>query len=332
MANSSLFYLRNFFDNATKYSMRRMVSMSRDHHDKLRFFAGNDPNIMNYYQLFLPAYQKFMTIYSNYASVRAQYRSCTIRVENKYVELIQKIKHWDVKIMNVYMDDTPEYASILPNKRNPFQSGSYESRAAEIKMLDLNLNNYPLLNTVQQDVQAFYSDLEQLRTEQQGLEASEVEHSNNLEEARLSLAKKMHGVFGGLLLLYHDDSIQIDKFYERKYFESSQPSQQAIIYTTYQIPANNRLVLFMNELSLNSKFHVQNVSGAPLDYFTSNQADASIPSDVLRLYPNDKEEILATEISDGTPEREIKMLIVYNNSNQNGVFKLAKVELPEDEL
>lgn len=40
----------------------------------------------------------------------------------------QKIEDWDIAIQQVYKQNTPQYVSLLPNRRKPFQTGSQESR------------------------------------------------------------------------------------------------------------------------------------------------------------------------------------------------------------
>ena len=331
MATSNWYNFRNFFDNVTKSSHRRMHVMARDHHDKLKNAAISEPQIMQLYNEFMPPYFAFIDAYSEYASIKASYRTATMRVTNKFIDLTYKIKEWDIKIQSNYMDDTPEYAGILPNRRLPFQSGSYESRIAELFTLEKNLAKYPVLNVILNDVQNFAADLNNLRTEQQGFESEETEMSKRVEDARLALSKKMHGIYGYLLYLYQDNTSMLEKFYERKYFETNTPNTAATPLTIYQIPANNRLSLYAGEITENSKFIIQNTSESVLEFYAADMADANAPMDAIKLQANEKGEFLISEIGNGLPERELKVLIISNVSAQSGSFKIAKIEIPTEE-
>ena len=327
MANSNWYQFRNFFDNVTKGSFRRMNVMARDHHDKLKAVAAIEPAVNDYYQYFLPYYNHFIDVYSKYHSIKGFSKGYTMRVENKFIDLIQKIKTWDIKIQNYYMAETPEYAIILPNRRSPFQIGSYESRIAQLHTLIKTLESFPDLSDVKLEVEAFYTEINKLRTEQQGKEIMESELSDLLEKARIDLAQAMHGVFGGLLFIYCKDTMRLENFYERQYFEANSYNNNTSAMTTYVIPGNNRLVLFNGEVTINSKFVIQNTSEAPLEFYCSESNDVAPPIDALRLMSNEKGEFLLAELGNGAPERELRMLIVSNPTGLNGSFKISKIEI-----
>ena len=61
MQEVSYLYFRNFFNNATKGSFKRMLILSRDHHDKLKQRAAINPVFIGLYEDFLPAFTAFET-------------------------------------------------------------------------------------------------------------------------------------------------------------------------------------------------------------------------------------------------------------------------------
>ena len=330
MISNDWFYLRNFFDNVTKNSMRRMYVMSRDHHDKLKNAAANDPFIAQLFQQFLPYYKDFIDAYSNNSSMKAKYEGYTMKVVDLFLQLTQKIKQWDIWIQNVYMEGTPEYQMILPNRRTPFQSGSYESRIGELRSLEKNLSNFPQLSNTHNDVSSFLQNIDQIRTDQQGVEQQDSENGVRLEEARIKLAKIMHGIFGALLYHYWENSVVVNTFYERKFFEIGSSNSSSINYINYNLPAKNSLNLYENELTLNSKFLINNTSESILEIYATDDLTTPPPAFMLRLQAGEKGEYLLTEIGNGAPDETLKFLIVNNPSNNKATFKISKIEIDDE--
>src|SRR5437867_1472084 len=52
------------------------------------------------------------------------------------------IRQWDIAIQGVFMDDTPEYAELLPNGRGSFQTGAIDDRMQAVKMLAERLGGF----------------------------------------------------------------------------------------------------------------------------------------------------------------------------------------------
>ncbi len=324
MIQSTWYALRNTFDSVTKSSLKRMLIMSTDHHDKLLVESGNDPQIAQLYQLFLPAYQAFKQAYTNTFQKDALYQGNTLIVENLFAELSsQKIRQWDIWIQNVYLDNTPQYLMLLPNGRSPFQSGSYESRINAIISLEGNLSNFPTLANVLTDVSNFRQQMVQARTTQQGAEKSNADTVKAVEEARVELAQVMQGVWGGLILRYFKNIAQVETFYELKYLRSSSTSNDnaPISMQSHSIAAGNRISLY-GQLKGSDSLSLRNTGAVPLSCFTSNDINGNIPIDALILQPNEEQVLFADELSNGNG---LAWLIVANlQSNLTGTCEVGK--------
>lgn len=293
--------LRNTFNNVTKYNFKRMLAMSTDHHDKLLVESSNDPYINVLYQKLLPAYQAFKQAYNATFQQEAFYQGNTLIVENLFAQLSsQKIRQWDIWIQNEYLDNTPQYLMLLPNGRNPFQSGSYEARINAVTALSANVATFPNLANVSADVATFLQQLVQARTTQQGVEKSAANTVKNVEDARVELAQVMQGVLGGLIWHYYQNIAQVETFYELKYLRTAADNSSTNTPTlqAHPLAANSRATLY-GQLSASESITIRNTGSVPISCFTSNDISANAPIDALILQPNEEQTAFADELSNG---------------------------------
>lgn len=324
MTQPEWYALRNTFDSVSKSSLKRMLIMATDHHDKLLVESGNDPQIAQLYQLFLPAYQAFKQAYNETFQKDAFYQGNTKMVESLIVELSsQKIRQWDIWIQNVYLDNTAQYLMLLPNGRTPFQSGSYESRINAIVSLEANLASFPNLANVLADVSTFRQQIEQARTTQQGVEKAVANTVKAVEERRVELAQVMQGVFGGLILRYYKNIAQVETFYELKYLRSSSGNGANSTPTLqpHTIAANSKATLF-GQLVAGDTITLKNTGTVPLTCFCSNDVNANAPIDALVLQAGEEQMAFADELSNGNG---FSWLILVNpDAEMNGTCGVGK--------
>ena len=221
------FYLGNPFDNVTKNSFTLMNLMATDHHDKLYGKAQTDQQIADIYNNFVSAYDNFKNLFVETVELSGKYQAQTQIVEEKLAELsAKKIRRWDIAIQQFFEDDSPEYKSLLPDFRVPFQNGAYEERIKEVKALWRKLSQFSQLANVEADVKQFAIELETLRTRQQGFEQAERELSQNLELARIELSAQMMIVLCRLKIMYIYDLKKVETFYDLQYLRRPTPETE----------------------------------------------------------------------------------------------------------
>lgn len=214
--------LQNVFDNATKNSVKKMNAMSTDHHDKLKAGIAQKPELQLLYDRFLAAYTPFKKGYQNISAISGMYEGHTKIVADLFATLSSDYAgDWDIAIQGVYRDKTPQYKMLLPNGRNPFQSGSYESRIREVEAFSMRLANFSEFIALSNTVANFAKALEKARTDQQGFEKQEGDASTLQEELRLGLAKVMFANHGLMIDLFIDNLAYIENFYELKYLRKT---------------------------------------------------------------------------------------------------------------
>lgn len=195
-----------------------MFLMATDHFDKLAGRAPGDPVIANLYQFGKPFYDAFVKLYGKSVNDDATYRMHTQLTQELLVKLRSTlVRRWDVQIQTVFDNVTPEYRSLMPNGRKPFQVGAYDLRISHVKVLATGLERYPALDTLRAEVEAFHAQLLATRSKQQGVEFLGQVNSKEIENARVALAQAMHYIMGGLLQRFYLDLRKVETFYELKY-------------------------------------------------------------------------------------------------------------------
>lgn len=307
-------YLENPFASLAKRSQKQFLLFTRDHRDKLQQWQ-TDPDIAPLFQRVQTAYSAFEQKYADLNAITGMYRTKTRIFENLIQELsTKKIKTWDIQVQVVYADDTPEYTGIFPNRRGPFQGTAYDLRINSLMSLVNILSNYPLLANVQTDVQTFLAQIQQARTEQQGLENNEQVLRSELSDVISKLASEMFYVYAMLLAKYYMQIEKVENFYELKYLRSGTQSSDNQ-GTNYEAAPNNKVNLYNGELTDNSYLVIKNTGNVPITVYTSNDPNAATPIDATVISPNDTlNGIYAEALTDGNG---YSGLIVVNNDSVN---------------
>ena len=319
---SSWPYLRNMFDNVTKNNYKRMVSMARDLHDKL-LRQNADTDILVLYNLMLAEFTLFNKSFMAVSNNWALYQSNTLTVENWFKELTRKAKRWEAWVLTEFDDDSPEYLSLLPNKRAAFNSGPYEMRLKSAATLETALGAYPTLNTALLDVQQFRLDIEAARTTQQGFEQNDKQLRQELEHARLDLAVAMHRVFGGLIQLYAHDTAHIETFFDMRYLQpnSTKHDTKAPVRT---VSANSRSKVIERDFTNDVTLQISNVGNNSLGFFITNDENAATPNDITLLNPQENQSYTLSDLSDGTTNP--RFLMVVNMNDEIGRYQAVLIE------
>jgi len=123
-----------------------MDKIATDHVAKLDAKLGppeaEDADIAVCHERVTAAMENFSKTWSAWQNIDANYGGRTDVLEGLKKELsATRIREWDIAIQGAFMDDTPEYAELLPGARGPFQSGPIEDHVQAVKTLGERLGN-----------------------------------------------------------------------------------------------------------------------------------------------------------------------------------------------
>ena len=312
----------NFVYTMTKGNKKKMYLLAKDHFHKLTEKAATDPFIQDVLNFITPAYEAFLLQYRKSTLDKREYHLRTAR----FVSLIKQlssveIRRWDIEIQMTYDVITSEYQSLLPNGRAAFQNGSYEMRIEAVMTLGDLLSNDPQLQGLGATVLAFGQQLEDLRSQQQGVEGNTDDNVDNLESTRQELAIVLYGAFARLLAHYYRTPKRVDNFYELKYFRRGNSSseeentEEDDDYGRFEVDLapESRLVQLEGLLTGGETVRIRHLEGEPIKYYSAANA-ADSPVQVYELQPK---QTISLQLPAG------HRLLLLDNPAAN----MAKVEL-----
>jgi hypothetical protein len=121
----------------------------------------------------------------------------------------------------VYYEDTPEEKAIFPHKRTPFLSGTYEDRLSTVGTLAASLQPIVPLAATYTLVNNFYNLALSTRLAQQQGEGALGQVSVLREQQRKLVAIALFGVYGGLILKYRAEPLQVARFFDLELLRQS---------------------------------------------------------------------------------------------------------------
>jgi len=213
-------FLSNTFEVQTRGSNIKMLSLATDTDAKL-MNENADPDILNLYNILNPAYNTYRQVCINYDMVEGSYGGGTLAFENLLDTLPQQLRIWESGVRAVYYEDTPEERAIFPRKRNPFNSGTYEDRLSAVGTLAASLQPIVALAATYTLVNNFYNLALSTRLAQQQGEGALGQVSVLREQQRKLVAIALFGVYGGLILKYRAEPLQVARFFDLELLRQS---------------------------------------------------------------------------------------------------------------
>jgi hypothetical protein len=160
-----------------------------------------------------PVSQAFNAAYMQWTTQKGAQKGNTSSLADQLTLLrSQKIEDWDIAIQNVYKQNTPQYISIFPNKRGPFQTGSQQSRINAVGALSQAIGNDEALQTVKTDIDNFFNSITVIYTQQKGSKSSTGVTSSSVEAARIALCTVLYGILGQLMNYFQETPEQITNY------------------------------------------------------------------------------------------------------------------------
>lgn len=206
-------YTINTFEVNTVGSNVKMLSLSADTYAKLKAEEAN-PAIAAILLIYEPVYFAYRDIDQQYGVKSGEYQGNTLDWEHYLDQMPQKLRQWESLIRFVYIEDSPQEKAIFPNKRAPFESGTYESRLEALGSLKLKTGSDVALAAANAQIASFYNAASGARLVQQTSEGSLGQLSDLRENQRLLLADELEGVLGQLMFIHRHNLVEVERYFD----------------------------------------------------------------------------------------------------------------------
>ncbi len=206
-------YLNNTFEINTRRSTVKMLSLSTDTHAKLKAEESN-ADIADILLIYEPVFFAYRDLDQQYGVKSGEYSGSTLGFEEYLDQIPLKLRQWESLIRAVYIEDSPEEKAIFPNKRTPFESGTYESRLDALGALKIKVAADAALTTAATQITSFYNASLGARLVQQTKEGALGQISDLRENQRVLLAGELMGVFGKLVFIHRHNPVEVERYFD----------------------------------------------------------------------------------------------------------------------
>jgi len=319
----------NPFLSATDRNFKKMLSLYADHFNKLVQKGATDADVLAMKNQYQPFHEGFITIYSNWRGSEGVGESRTLDVETQFGLLNSEIKVWEGRVRGIFPEDSVEERSIFPDKRMPFQKGTYEQRISALRTLFERLATYttePVLVTLSATVESFYNVISAARNAQQGNEISVSDYSASLEAQRVLCSKQMYGTLGKLMYKYLDNATLIEEYWDMSLLRDS--GNNILGELSGGISGNNmpkNIPLTDITVSASTKFRITNLANGAqvLAFYFGDQPNAQPITGVIAVNTSDTLTKTAEELG-YNPMRVY--LTVLNPGDTDGNWEITVME------
>ncbi len=253
---------QNFIDTVTDGSYKLADEIFKSHYQLLNGGAGN-ATIAAMLTYFDPFYAAYSNAYVGWLALRGQGTGNTQTLVELIDELSSsRIRKWDVAIQGVYEQGTPQYQSLLPARRSPFQQGGIETRFSAVQALIAAIGTDAALASLKTQIEDFLTTMENARNNQVGGVAGVNIASGAIDLARDNAAQAMFKNYGSCVVLYYQTPEQIANFFPVALLQSKEQNT----FTATLRPGNSHR-LFKRKLDVANTLTLVNDGDVDIDFF-----------------------------------------------------------------
>lgn len=210
-------YLQNQFMISTRGNFKKALKLSNYTDAFLKKQMDDNPGDADYallYNRYHPLHVALTNAYNRWKNSFGTRGGDTLNIDQLLLALIDKIDDWDVAVQVVYKKSTPEYKSIFPSGRYPFNSGSKDTKVMAVNTLGLALDAYPALVGVKTEVDDYYVILDGARDTQEGAKGGTRSFSKLLEVERKKAMTMLYGTLGFLMNKFMTNQSLVAPFFD----------------------------------------------------------------------------------------------------------------------
>lgn len=295
-------FVENPFVNSTRTSYRKMKKLGDYTLAALLpqngnpFFAGLVTAIQPLVNAYNAAYNIWLV---STGAQKAKTQQVKILIDNLSSELIRE---WDVAIQGVYSQTTPQYTTLLPNRRKPFQSGTKLQRKAAVLALSTAIGTDVALVAVKTEVDDFYTELNDADTDQQGSLSTTGGNSDGVDAARVALATGMYGILGLLMDHFKSTPEQIENYFD---LETLRSKEQDLF--TGEVNISETKLVFTRTLQPTDNIRLENAGDSILRFALLPEENDNIGLVFIEVAANEQTIVTANQLGTVPANRYLKV-------------------------
>ncbi len=235
-------YLVNQFITATDRTYKKALKLSNYHDAYLEKMMNENPLDIDFatlYNRYHPFHLAYVAAYNEWKNAGGQQEGQTLNLDQMLTLLVSKAARWDARVQVEYEKNSPTYKSIFPNGRAPFGKGAYITRIQAVQTLGTALSAHPALAALKLDVEAFYTDIDNVRDTQESAKGGTKAGSDAVENQRIITMNEQYRNLGFLINKWADTPLLIEPFFELNILRDHRQT----LFTGTLDPSENEAIL-----------------------------------------------------------------------------------------
>ena len=260
-------YLSNQFLNQTENSFKKATILSTYHDAALLAASVAHASLLPLYTRYHPLHQTLIADYNKWKSLGGSQEGDTLNVKQLLALSSPKLDAWEVVVLGFYIKTTVRYKQIFPNGRKPFNRGSVDDRINAFGTLSTNIGADANLAAVKTEVDAYYLQLTNARTEQDGGKQETREGSGEVDAARIAAMTMQYRNLGVCMDEFFDNTELTESLFD---LETLRESTQ-VLFTGTLSPLETEPVLVHTFLP-DDVLRLKSTLGGKVDFYLATTA------------------------------------------------------------
>jgi hypothetical protein len=312
----------NVHVNSTKDSRKKM-NICTCFHDAALNARKDEPGILDLYNFYHPIHTTFHALYVSWNSAEGTYHASTLAIVLLWKELKKSMKKWNIKIQNIYPDDTPRYEELFPNGRSVYSRLKYDEKITVLAAFIQTIGDDS--NEDMMNIKTLASELliriEAARSLQAGKKSEKDDLARRVEMARVNCAQAMYSTQGGLMRIYYQNPKLIEAFYDIETLRTPRTKENKPKGGLVLTLAPGQTIEAGIPLTDDKKLLFRNLGEVPLALFAGGDKP-EVPENPVILPAGEEAEKLVTEL--GAPGSRY-LYILNSNPDLDGAVEIIEV-------
>jgi hypothetical protein len=192
----------------------------------------------------------------------------------------EKIKDWVRHVSVVSAPGTADYKRLFPHGRKRFQQGKTDDRIEAVKILGEALTGIAALAAIKTDVDNFYAQLNNARSEQQGAQGKTKSNSAALTKAQREAMHALYAVLGACIQQFPNNLRKIKPLFD---ISAIRNRQQTLFINTVAKGEDVTKFIFKRTVKAERKVRITNLSHHALDFFVAEEKNDTASAKQVRV-------------------------------------------------
>jgi hypothetical protein len=274
---SDWLYANNTFVTIARQSRERAITIS-NYTDAALMQRQSDPFFGPLYTYYHALHEAMKEERTELGAQRGTQKGSTKAVNILLKQLSpEKINEWERQIAVVFAPSTPTYISLLPNGITVFGNRKKDDRIKALRVLAEALTGIAPLAAVKTDVDAFYTQLNTARAQQQGKKSDTKTESTELTAALMAAMTGLYAVLGACMQHFAATPQAIKSIFD---IQTIQNKKQTIFIHTVPKGMDATEFIFKRTLKPGQRMKITVLSGKKLGFGITDEKNDPVANPV----------------------------------------------------